>query len=251
MPTHPTLPPAFAFISQVERFYAGLISAANPGPEPSLGGKLFYAGELDTAGRAMVVAANIAGAATLTASADPMARKQAIRDGVVDFLVTSLDEALRILKNELRQRQTGAVAVALAPGASEADFAGEMRRRGVAPDLLRPAAAAEPPRSGNGREFLVAFSVPAAPARWLPKLDAMAADCLGPEDGQARRWLRLAPRYLGRLAQGMRLLRCNQKAAANFAALAEQAQLGVAVEIFAPEGQSLDFPSGEPPASTG
>ena len=68
MPTHPTLPPAFAFISQVERFYAGLISAANPGPEPSLGGKLFYAGELDTAGRAMVVAANIAGAATLTAT---------------------------------------------------------------------------------------------------------------------------------------------------------------------------------------
>ena len=64
-----------------------------PDTEPSLGGKLLYAGELDAEARALLVAANIAGAASLAASADAAARKQAMRDGVVDFLVTSLDEA--------------------------------------------------------------------------------------------------------------------------------------------------------------
>ena len=71
-------------------------------------------------GRALVVAANIAGAATLAATADRAAQKQALRDGVADFLVTSLDEALRILKNQLRKRETVAVCVALRPAVSSA-----------------------------------------------------------------------------------------------------------------------------------
>ena len=102
-------------------------------PESGLGGRLFYAGELDDEGRALVVAANIAGAATLVATADRAAQKQAIRDGVADFLVNSLDEALRILKNQLRKRETVAVCVGLAPEAVER----EMKERGVLPDLLR------------------------------------------------------------------------------------------------------------------
>jgi len=236
MPTHLTLPPAFAFISQVERFYTALISAADSASdaEPGLGGKLLYAGELDAEGRALVVAANIAGAATLAATADPAAQKQSIRDGVADFLVSSLDEALRILKNEIRKRETVAVCVALSPGVAEADFAVEMRERGVAPDLLRPAVpavSAEPLQSGEDKKVLVAWSVAASPALWLPKLDVLAANCLGPEDGQARRWLRLAPRYLGRLAKGVRLLRCNEQAGAKFIERAKQAEFSAAVEI--------------------
>ena len=107
---------ALEFALQVEHFYAGLILAANLGPdaEPSLGGKLLYAGYLDADTRALLVAANIAGAASLAVSADADTGRQAIRDGIVDFLVTSLDEALRILKNEIRKRSTVAVCV-LAP----------------------------------------------------------------------------------------------------------------------------------------
>ena len=97
------------FTLQVERFYAGLISVAEWGAQAGLGGKLLYAGQLDGEARALLVAANIAGAASLVATADVTAAKRAMRDGVVDFLVTSLDEALRILKNELRQRQAVAV----------------------------------------------------------------------------------------------------------------------------------------------
>jgi hypothetical protein len=52
-----------------------------------------------------------------------------------DFLVTSLDEALRILKNEIRKREAVAVCVAAAPR----PWRCEMLERGVLPDLLRPA----------------------------------------------------------------------------------------------------------------
>ncbi len=160
-------------------------------PEPSLGGKLLYAGELDAEARALLVAANIAGAASLAASADRAAQKQAIRDGVVDFLVTSLDEALRILKNEIRKRETVAVCVAVAPEAIER----EMRERGVLPDLLRRDAIHAAPRvrsfwQGARRSnsilteqpALVAWRVASAPALWLPKLDAIALDCLDADD---------------------------------------------------------------------
>jgi hypothetical protein len=246
----------FEFVLQVERFYAALVWAASPvsvlnssdsgpGLEPGLDGKLLYAGELNEEGRALVVASNIAGAASLAASADPTAQKQAIRDGVIDFLVTNLDEALRILKNEIRKRQPVSVCVAASPP----DVESEMLERGVLPDLLAPSAASVPcaagflaqglrqiglPHSDQMRNVLT-WTVSAAPAQWLPKLDAIALDCLSPGDATGRRWLRLSPRYLGRLAQGMRLLACDQGVAARFIDQSRNkvhlGEIGVQVEI--------------------
>jgi len=230
----PIEPAAFDFILQVERFYASLIAAANsrPGEEPELGGRLLYAGGLDGEGRALVVTGNIAGAATLTASADLATPKQAIRDGVIDFLVTSLDEALRILKNEIRKRAPVAVCVGLAP--EQVEY--EMVERGVLPNLLRPDALDAPryevflevgarqiePVAAKPVQTVLMWSVADAPARWLPKLDAIALDCLSlesnPAASAARRWLRLAPRYLGRLAQGVRVLSCEPGTAREFSA---------------------------------
>ncbi len=149
---------------------------------------MLYAGELDRESRALIVAANIAGAASLAATADSAAQKQAIRDGVADFLVTSLDEALRILKNEIRKRETVAVCVAAAPQAVER----EMLERGVLPDLLRPGSASSPAFATflsqgaqqiqlsdlDENQTLLAWSVASAPAQWLPKLDAIALECL-------------------------------------------------------------------------
>lgn len=198
---------ALEFTLQVERHYAALLRVA-PGEltleEPSLGGKLLYAGELSSTSRALLVAANIAGAASLAATADADAQKQAIRDGVADFLVNTLDEALRILKNEIRKHETVAVCIASAPETVER----EMLERGVLPDLIAPIESA-PQAPGRG---LLCWRVAAAPAQWLPKVDAIAMDSLRNDDGfdsrRACRWLRLAPRYLGRLAQGERVLRC-------------------------------------------
>ena len=228
---------ALDFTLQVERAYDSLVGCvsvnAGPGPgktdsgEPSLGGKLLYAAILDADARALLVAANVAGAASLAITADPATQKQAIRDGVVDFGVNSLDEALRILKNEIRKRETVAVCICGEPETIER----EMRERGVQPDLRRPVDAAPVPET----QALLSWRVDTAPAQWLPKLDAFALECLEENSGQgvnaAKRWLRLAPRYLGRMAQGVRLLRCEPNVARAFVERVRSAGLPVEVEI--------------------
>ncbi|HXR40644.1 MAG TPA: hypothetical protein VN776_16190 [Terracidiphilus sp.] len=229
----PIPPAALDFILQMEGLYAALMQSANASShgELSLGGRLLYAGVLDADSRALLVAGNIAGAASLAATADAAAQRQAIRDGVADFLVTSLDEALRILKNEIRKRETAAVCIAAAPEAVER----EMRERGVLPDLLTRAVLPVA-RSGGS---VMTWRVTAAPAQWLPKLDAIAGACLqastDPETTAAHRWLRLAPRYLGRLAQGLRLLHCQPQVAKEFVSRVEDAfnrgEITVEVEI--------------------
>jgi urocanate hydratase len=225
------------FVRIVESFYAGLILAAKPSPdaEPGLGGKLLYAGQLDAKASALLLAANIAGAASLAFSADAAAGKQAIRNGVVDFLVTSLDEALRILKNEIRKRSTVAVCVAPEPQSTEADFARQLLERGVLPDLLPTRSAPAPEFASflsqgsrlvvaiypDDNQVLLDWKATSAPAQWMPKLDALALDCLSADPNPAvvapgRRWLRLAPRYLGRIYSGSRLLRCDESTAKRF-----------------------------------
>jgi hypothetical protein len=202
-------------------------------PETGLGGRFFYAGELDGEGRALVVAANIAGAASLVATSDRATQKQAIRLGVADFLVNSLDEALRILKNQLRKRETVAVCVGVAPEAVEREIEG----RGVLPDLLRREVRIAPYQDPlllqkeepekidlRGTPALVTWSVASDRARWLPWLDAIALDCLDgdlstgtwPGSRIARRWLSMSPRFLGRMAHGLRLLYCNSEFAGCF-----------------------------------
>jgi len=249
-------PPAeLDFALQVERYYAGLLAAAckSADAEAGLGGKLLYAGKLDANARALLVAANIAGAASLAVSADADAGMQAIRDGVVDFLVFSLDEALRILKNEIRKQSTVAVCVALEAQTQEADFARQLLERGVLPDLLPPCSVPAPEfaafLSQGARPVVaihldvnqahLAWSVANAPTQWMPRLDALASDCLStdpsPAAAPARRWLRLAPRYMGRMAQKFRLLRCNEETAAHFLKRVredvERGKIGVPIEI--------------------
>ena len=135
--------------------------------------------------------------------------------------MTSLDEALRILKNEIRKRETVAVCVGVAPGTLEQ----EMRERGVLPDLLRADETIGPytdafVKQGARRvetgvaiedRTLVAWQVTDAPARWLPQIDAIALECLRVDDLASRRWLRLAPRYMGRLSQGVHVLACDRE----------------------------------------
>jgi urocanate hydratase len=221
------------FVVQVERAYEALAAAGAADAATGLGGKLLYAGELDADGRALVVAANIAGAASLAATADHNAQKQALRDGVADFPVNSLDEALRILKNQLRKREPVAVCVGLEPEAIE----NEMRERGVQPDLLRDDATRGGTDADDQRTKWITWTVDSGAALWLPKIDAIAIDCLPEEARWARRWLRLAPRYLGRLADGFRVLHCGEADATTIADRISNAgqsgEIGVAVALVA------------------
>jgi hypothetical protein len=253
-------PFAFSFLAEVERAHTAMMHSSLADRAAGLGGKLFYAGELDADCRASIAAANIAGAATLAASADRSAQKQAMRDGIADFLVATLDEALRILKNQLRKREPAAVCV----GAAPAEVESEMLARGVVPDFVRGAvpdlacdALPDLVRSSvstaqqddalplsvtvlsesdaETAPAILAWSVASAPAQWLPKLDAIALESLDADDWIARRWLRLSPRYLGRMAQGTHAVTCSQRVASSFIervqSEVEREEIGVPVEI--------------------
>jgi urocanate hydratase len=233
--------PTLDFVSLAESFYAGLVqldraqNRTSSALEKLLAGMFLYVGELHQRGRALVVAGNVAGAATLAATAGIDAQKLAVRDGTVDFLVTSLDEALRILKNEIRKRETVAVCLGTAPEAIE----GEMLERGVQPDLLGPFAESVPAASlygpgarrvdvhpASSSQALICWEVKESPTRWMPPLDAIATECLPENEMAARRWLRLAPRYLGRPAQGIRVLRSNPETAKVIAVRMREAVCG-------------------------
>src|SRR5215469_1244948 len=203
----------YSFALRVLSYYARLIPPHAEASDPDLGGSLLFAGDLDEDGRALIVASNIAGAASLCATQDEQAQKQAIRDGIVDFLVTSLDEALRILKNEIRKRAPVAVCI----GAPSAQIESQMSERGVAPDVLRPSDAdARNTGAVPDDVALVSWSVSSTPARWMPKLDAFALDCAGELPESTRRWLRMSPRYLGRQAQSIHLVLADRTFATRF-----------------------------------
>lgn len=80
--------------------------------------------------RALALAALASGAATLILESDESALRQARQD--VTFTVTTLDEAVRALKNEIRQRR--AITVALL-GPSER-WLHEVAERGILPDAI-------------------------------------------------------------------------------------------------------------------
>ena len=222
MPQFPASDPTWQTrLEPVFRLYAGLLRGTDA--EAGLGGKLLWAGELDESGCNLMRAANVAGAATLGCTSDPAALRHANRDGVADFLVTSLDEPLRILKNEVRKQQAVSVGVSAYP----AVMAAEMRERGVLPDLLPESV------TGGGADlgWFVGHGAGPVEAGHLPEgwsfiawspapagFDAQVAAALPENDSLNRRWVRLSPRYLGPAARRVRSLACTAEVAARLSA---------------------------------
>jgi len=97
----------------------------------SWAGKLVFAAGEGASGSGLAAAVSIAGGTALVVDPDGAAVKRAFRNGGVDFVVNSLDEALRILKNEIRKGTPVGVAVVGEVGA----VVEEMRERGVVADL--------------------------------------------------------------------------------------------------------------------
>ena len=87
---------------------------------------------LSRAGSSFALAANIAGAACLSIERSAETCRAALRLGAVDFVVNSLDEALRALKNEIRKGHPLSVAL---EGDLESVLA-EVWERGVLPELF-------------------------------------------------------------------------------------------------------------------
>jgi urocanate hydratase len=109
-----------------------------------LSGKLVVTGGMGGMGGAQPLAATMNGGAFLGVEVDAEKIKRRIRGGYCDICVNDLDEALRILKNAVRQKQ--AVSVGLVGNCAE--VISELARRGVVPDLLTDQTSAHDPLNG-------------------------------------------------------------------------------------------------------
>jgi urocanate hydratase len=99
---------------------------------PDWGGALIVACGLTVGGEQFSIASNIAGAGFLAVESRPEVCRAAMRSGACDFIVNSVDEALRILKNEIRKHKPVSVAVSM----DEAATLEELLERGVQPELF-------------------------------------------------------------------------------------------------------------------
>lgn len=196
--------------------------------EDQLGGKLLLCSTLDSNGIATVVAASIGGAASLCVDSSAERLREGLRAGIIDFVVATLDEALRILKNEIRRGLPVSVGLTADPASSiEA-----MIERGLQPDLLSaipqrlagifvehgafvlPECVAPDPATS-----LLAWTVAANPAQLLPRIASLAAESLDPSSADTaarRRWLERSPRYLGRAFGPRQCLRLSAEEIAAF-----------------------------------
>jgi len=109
-----------------------------------LAGKLIVSGGMGGMGGAQPLAATMAGAAFLGIDVDPERIKKRLKTGYCDFMVNTLDEALRILKNAVRKKEN--VSVGLVGNC--ADIIPELAERGVVPDILTDQTSAHDPLNG-------------------------------------------------------------------------------------------------------
>jgi urocanate hydratase len=109
-----------------------------------LAGKLIVSGGMGGMGGAQPLAATMTGAAFLGIDVDAERIKKRLKTGYCDFMVTTLDEALRILKNAVRKKEN--VSVGLVGNC--ADIIPELAERGVLPDILTDQTSAHDPLNG-------------------------------------------------------------------------------------------------------
>jgi urocanate hydratase len=96
------------------------------------GGALIIACGLTPQGAALALASNIAGAVCLNIEEEPNILRAAMRSGSCDFIVNTLDEALRAMKNEVRKRLPLSVGLQGNP----TQVLQEILERGVTPELF-------------------------------------------------------------------------------------------------------------------
>jgi urocanate hydratase len=124
--------------------YETFASAAVKHFSGDLSGKLVVTGGMGGMGGAQPLAATMNGAAFLGIDVDPERIKRRVKTGYCDVMVTSLDEALRILKNAVRKGQATSVGLV----GNCADVIPELAKRGVVPDVLTDQTSAHDPIGG-------------------------------------------------------------------------------------------------------
>jgi urocanate hydratase len=140
-----------------------------------LSGKLIVSGGMGGMSGAQPLAATMTGAAFLGIEVDPERIKKRLKSGYCDFMVNSLDEALRILKNAVRKKEN--ISVGLVGNC--ADVIPELAERGMVPDILTDQTSAHDPLNGyvpNGMTFEAALELRARDPKGYEQrsLEAMA-----------------------------------------------------------------------------
>lgn len=181
-----------------DRYFAGDFS-----------GKFVVNCGMEAVGSLISVAATMNGAAFLGIDADPEKIKRQLKAGRCDFMVNSLDEALRILKNAVRKKENVSVGLVADCGEMIRKFS----ERGVLPDLLNMASGTAPDNVAVVRHaerfpdfaaeyILPAFAAGQRPFCWFAMsgepADIFAGETtlleLFPENGALRRWFEAARR---------------------------------------------------------
>jgi urocanate hydratase len=124
--------------------YETFAAAAQKHFASDLAGKLVVTGGMGGMGGAQPLAATMNGAAFLGIDVDPERIKRRVKTGYCDVMVTSLDEALRILKNAVRKHEATSVGLV----GNCADIIPELAKRGVVPDVLTDQTSAHDPIGG-------------------------------------------------------------------------------------------------------
>lgn len=109
-----------------------------------LSGKLIVSGGMGGMSGAQPLAATMTGAAYLGIEVDPERIKKRLKTGYCDHMAASLDEALGIINEALRDKKN--VSVGLVGNC--ADVVPELARRGVVPDILTDQTSAHDPLNG-------------------------------------------------------------------------------------------------------
>lgn len=183
---------------QTLRLYAQLLATGT-----QWGGALVVTAGAGCSATGLPAAVSIAGGCTLALDPDVATVKAVFRQGGLDFVVNTLDEALRVLKNEIRQHKPLSVALT----APLEPVLAEMEERGVRADLrldppvgtgvaqeLAPDAAAWLAQRGYAEVSLPGQSG-SKPGQDRRALEAAVLAHLDAGDAPRRRWLERIAHY--------------------------------------------------------
>jgi hypothetical protein len=179
---------------------------------PDWGGQLIL--NIGLTDQAIPLASNIAGAVCLSLEQDPALARNALRTGACDFVVNTLDEALRALKNEVRQHKPLSVGLQ----GNQFHILTEILERGLAPQLvtnlndpatlqtfktqgattLSSVEAETLVNSITEQNHWTAHDYPQPNPAALKSFDTHAVTLLPPNDDLRRTWLTSAPRLFPR-----------------------------------------------------
>jgi urocanate hydratase len=217
-------------------------------PGRTLSGRLVLSVGFRDAGAALALATVIAQGCFLGLEPEAASLKRALQTGACDFMVNTLDEALRVLKNELRKGTPLSAGLLCQPQ----PILNEMVARGVQPDWIT--GATDEPALGElvARGATRLTDLPDAAAQGdalvrlraasladMRRVDALTSPLVA-DDLILRDWMQHAPAYFSRQLPPLRVVALSQEQIAQLRgrlrAAAQEKLFEAAISVESPDG---------------